>query len=218
MSSLEPVASEDYEKLHRAFLSNEIFTPELNVILESLKAKLKSSVTRSKDYSWSPEDIDDIVSESIKLTIEAAKKGEISVSFIGAALYNLKTVKMNYTTCYKAPRRKQVKGVRKFHYYENASMDQSKEEFIVHSKIPPGENYKNQPDHIFLNKEAANEVRYALNCCDPRTKTILWNIFMNNKKNKVIGQELGLNEGYVSKLKKRGLEKMKESLEDYFRD
>ncbi|WDQ32160.1 sigma-70 family RNA polymerase sigma factor [Paenibacillus marchantiae] len=215
MSSLKPVATEDFEKLHRAYLADEDFTPELKMIHESLLEKLRISANKTKDYSWSPEDIEDIVSGTIERTI---KDGKISVSFIGAALSNLRTVKNEYTTCFKERQRKQVKGDRDYLYSDNDTIGHDEEKLQYYLQRFIGEHYTTRPDQLILIQEAAGVVRQALHSCDIRTQTILWNVFFNKMRNKAIGKQLGLKEDHVSKLKKRGLKKMKESLEGYFRD
>jgi RNA polymerase sigma factor (sigma-70 family) len=203
-----------FEELHQALVSREGDLRDPKYGLHEFTKLLENVALKTKRRNWNDEDIENIVHETIEKTIDDVYKGKISSSFLGAALSNLKTVCGEYSTIFEHRYRKQVNGDRQWYSSQNESIFADEEEEVprVYLQRAMGEVPYYRPEEELLKKEWSEVVENAV---DPITFNVLEMDLVDGMKQKDIGLELGITPGHVSKIKTRGLQKIKKKLDDY---
>lgn len=211
MSSDRP-SSNDFEKKQHASLNDKNLL-ETDIDWKMLRQKL-FRYCRNK-YNWNLQDIEDTVSETIKITFENVKNGKIRRNINQAAKSNLRTV-IN-----KNRDRKQVNGKRNYlSRVTHLSID-GEAESNFHVQKALGEKVYCRPEESLLEEEGKLVLKDAsdkvLKPSDTKKKVVFDETVINGNNHKAVAQQLNISENNVSKIKQRLLKKMKRPIEDYFK-
>ncbi|ASA23429.1 hypothetical protein [Paenibacillus donghaensis] len=216
MSSLNRASIGKFEKLHHAYLTNEM-TSEVMDIQEHFKERLRFYVKNRKTKEMNDEDLNDIVSRAIELTIKQVKEDSIVESFIGAALSNADTALSQHKNCFFGKYRRQIKGDRNTYIFRSGRIFQEDGGFNFDIQQALGASDHYLPEIEMLKQEKEEMLKQEIHrICDERTSKIIFHFYFGYLSVKEIGSLLGIKTTHVSTLKRRGLKLIKKQLSNYF--